>query len=103
LIQQDKLLDLSQYALQADLIFSQKVHSWQKYLQYKVQQVIVTLTHIGDIIAYNDGLHFCCKCIHIEIRNRFNLIHERECTGETVSIILQEIRYLQKELLQVEE
>ncbi|MGH9977950.1 MAG: helix-turn-helix domain-containing protein [Nitrososphaeraceae archaeon] len=27
------------------------------------------------------------KCIHIEIRNRFNLIHEREWTGETVSII----------------
>ena len=27
------------------------------------------------------------KCIHIEIRNRFSLIHEREWTGETVSII----------------
>jgi transposase InsO family protein len=27
------------------------------------------------------------KCIHIEIRNRFDLIHEREWTGETVSII----------------
>ena len=27
------------------------------------------------------------KCIHIEIRNRFNLIHEKEWTGETVSII----------------
>jgi transposase len=27
------------------------------------------------------------KCIHIEIRNRFNLIHKREWTGETVSII----------------
>src|SRR5215475_6744047 len=27
------------------------------------------------------------KCIHIEIERRFNLIHEREWTGETVSII----------------
>src|SRR5215475_1499810 len=27
------------------------------------------------------------KCIHIEIERRFNLLHEREWTGETVSII----------------
>jgi transposase len=27
------------------------------------------------------------KCIHIEISRRFNLIHEREWTGHTVSII----------------
>jgi hypothetical protein len=27
------------------------------------------------------------KCIHVEIRNTFNLIHEREWTGETVSIM----------------
>ena len=27
------------------------------------------------------------KCIHIEIRNRFSLIHEREWTGNTISII----------------
>lgn len=27
------------------------------------------------------------KCIHIEIRNRFNLIHEREWTGNAISII----------------
>jgi transposase InsO family protein len=27
------------------------------------------------------------KCIHIEIETRFNLIHEKEWTGETVSII----------------
>jgi transposase InsO family protein len=27
------------------------------------------------------------KCIHIEIRTRFNLIHEKEWTGEPVSII----------------
>jgi len=26
------------------------------------------------------------KCIHIEIRTRFNLIHEKEWTGEPVSI-----------------
>jgi transposase len=27
------------------------------------------------------------KCIHIEIRRRFNLIHEKEWSGEVVSII----------------
>lgn len=27
------------------------------------------------------------KCIHIEIRNKFNLIHEKEWAGQTVSII----------------
>jgi hypothetical protein len=27
------------------------------------------------------------KCIHIEIRRRFNLIHEKEWSGEAVSII----------------
>ena len=27
------------------------------------------------------------KCIHIEIRNRFSLIHEREWTGNAISII----------------
>ena len=27
------------------------------------------------------------KCIHIEIRTRFNLIHEKEWTGDTISII----------------
>ena len=26
------------------------------------------------------------KCIHIEIDKRFNLIHEKEWTGDTVSI-----------------
>jgi transposase InsO family protein len=29
------------------------------------------------------------KCIHIEINRRFNLIHEKECTGEPVSIICE--------------
>ena len=29
------------------------------------------------------------KCIHIEIRTRFNLIHEREWTGDTVSNICE--------------
>ncbi|MGH9924886.1 MAG: helix-turn-helix domain-containing protein [Nitrososphaeraceae archaeon] len=27
------------------------------------------------------------KCIHMEIRNKFNLIHEKDWTGDTVSII----------------
>ena len=27
------------------------------------------------------------KCIHIEIKTRFNLIHEKEWTGGTISII----------------
>ena len=27
------------------------------------------------------------KCIHIEIKTRFNLIHEKEWTGDTISII----------------
>src|SRR5262245_11749978 len=27
------------------------------------------------------------KCIHIEIRTRFNLIHEKEWTGETAPIV----------------
>ncbi|MGA7899116.1 MAG: helix-turn-helix domain-containing protein [Nitrososphaeraceae archaeon] len=27
------------------------------------------------------------KCIHIEINRRFNLIHEKECTGDTISNI----------------
>ena len=27
------------------------------------------------------------KCIHIEIKTRFNLIHEKEWTGDTISNI----------------
>ncbi|MGC2382188.1 MAG: helix-turn-helix domain-containing protein, partial [Nitrososphaeraceae archaeon] len=27
------------------------------------------------------------KCNHIEIKTRFNLIHEKEWTGDTISII----------------
>lgn len=27
------------------------------------------------------------KCIHIEIKRKYNLIHERQWTGESVSII----------------
>ena len=29
------------------------------------------------------------KCIHIEIRTKFNLIHEKEWTGDTVSNIVR--------------
>jgi hypothetical protein len=45
---------------------------------------------MGDNLAYNHGLHFCCEeeCIHMEIdRRMYNLIHEKEWTGEPVSII----------------
>jgi transposase len=33
------------------------------------------------------GYNSVRKCIQIEIERRFNLIHEKEWTGETVSII----------------
>ena len=40
----------------------------------------IELTDIGYTSAVR-------KCIHIEIETRFNLIHEKEWTGHTVSII----------------
>lgn len=43
------------------------------------------LADIGNIIDYKHGLHFYArKWIHIEIEKKFNLIHEKEWTGETV-------------------
>jgi hypothetical protein len=39
------------------------------------------------------------KCIHVEIRNKFNLIHEKDWTGDTVSIICNLRRKLDLELI----
>jgi transposase len=36
------------------------------------------------------------KCIHIEIRRKFNLIHEKEWSGDTVSIICKRYRVSRK-------
>ena len=36
------------------------------------------------------------KCIHIEIRKKFNLIHEKEWTGDTVSNICKRYRTSRK-------
>ena len=33
------------------------------------------------------------KCIHIEIRTRFNLIHEKEWTGGTVLLFVKDMVY----------
>jgi hypothetical protein len=50
--------------------------------------VVVVLPDIGDDIAYSS----------LEFERRFNLIHEKEWTGETVSIVCK--RYgVQKVLL----
>jgi DNA invertase Pin-like site-specific DNA recombinase len=48
----------------------------------------VVLMDIGDNLATQMGYTSAVrKCIHIEIRTRYNLIHEKEWTGHTVSII----------------
>ena len=40
--------------------------------------LVVVLPYIGDNIAYHMGYTSVMKCIHIEIRTKFNLIHEKE-------------------------
>ena len=51
-----------------------------------MKKLNVVIPNIGDNLAYLHGLHFCRKCIkiEIEIERRFNLIREKELTGETV-------------------
>jgi hypothetical protein len=43
------------------------------------------------------------KCIHIEIRRKFNLIHEKEWTGDTINIVfVRDMVYIPEDVLQME-
>src|SRR5918994_2783337 len=51
-----------------------------------IQLLIVVRANIGELtnMGYTSAVR---KCIQIEIRKKFNLIHEKEWTGHAISII----------------